>query len=243
MRSPKWNRDEIILCLDLYLNHNGNKIQKNHPKVSQLSDILNSLPIVSNKVEFDKFRNDNGVYMKLMNFKSFDSTYNGKGLEGGSKLDEEVFNEFFDNKELLAEIANGIKSITSNTSISKDLRGIEEEEESDERKEGKVLYKYHRYRERNTKVVESKKLNFFKKNGRLYCENCGFDYVKSYGLIGNGFIEAHHIVPLHKLDGETKTTEKDLILLCANCHRMVHKLEDPSNLDDLKRKFNYNLKL
>ena len=51
MRSPKWLRDEIILCLDLYLNHNGIKIQKNDPKVAELSDTLNKLPIVSNKVE------------------------------------------------------------------------------------------------------------------------------------------------------------------------------------------------
>jgi hypothetical protein len=38
MRSPKWLRDEIILCLDLYLNHNGNKIQKNDPKIAELWD-------------------------------------------------------------------------------------------------------------------------------------------------------------------------------------------------------------
>lgn len=226
MRSPKWLRDEIILCLDLYLNHNGNKIQKNDPKVAQLSDILNNLPIVSNKVEFEKFRNENGVYMKLMNFKAFDPNYDGKGLEGGSKLDEEVFNEFLNRKDLLGELANGIKSLTNNKDISFQIREMDDEVESDDRKEGKVLYKYHRYRERNTKVIENKKKQFLKENGSLYCENCGFDYSKVYGKIGEGFIEAHHIVPLHKLDGETKTTEKDLILLCANCHRMIHKVDD-----------------
>ena len=80
MRSPKWLRDESILCLDLYLNHNGIKIQKNDPKVAELSDTLNKLPIVSNKVEFEKFRNENGVIMKLGNFKQWDPTYMGKGL-------------------------------------------------------------------------------------------------------------------------------------------------------------------
>lgn len=226
MRSPKWLRDEIILCLDLYLNHNGNKIQKNDPKIAELSDTLNKLPVVSNKVEFEKFRNENGVYMKLMNFKAFDPTYDGKGLKGGSKLDEEVFNEFFNQKDLLGELANGIKSLTNNKDISFQIREMDDEAESDDRKEGKVLYKYHRYRERNTKVIESKKKQFLKENGSLYCENCRFDYSKVYGKLGEGFIEAHHIVPLHKLDGETKTTEKDLILLCANCHRMIHKVDD-----------------
>jgi 5-methylcytosine-specific restriction protein A len=237
MRSPKWLRDEIILCLDLYLNHNGNKIQKNDPKVAELSDILNKLPIVSNKVEFEKFRNENGVYMKLMNFKAFDTSYNGKGLEGGSKLDEEVFNEFFNQRELLAELAKGIKSLTNNETISSEIREMDEDEESNDRKEGKVLYKYHRYRERNSKVIENKKKQFIKENGSLYCENCGFNYSKVYGNIGDGFIEAHHIVPLHKLDGETKTTEKDLILLCANCHRMIHKVDD---LDLSKIKISYH---
>jgi 5-methylcytosine-specific restriction protein A len=164
--------------------------------------------------------------MKLGNFKQWDPSYMGKGLGGGSKLDEEVFNEFFNQRELLGELAKGIKSLTNNETISSEIREMDEDEESNDRKEGKVLYKYHRYRERNSKVIEDKKKKFVKENGSLYCENCGFNYSKVYGKIGDGFIEAHHIVPLHKLDGETKTTEKDLILLCANCHRMIHKVDD-----------------
>jgi 5-methylcytosine-specific restriction protein A len=225
MRSPKWSRDEIILCLDLYLNHNGDKIQKSDSRIKDLSDLLNMLPIVSNKNDFEKFRNENGVYMKLMNFKSFDKSYNGKGLEGGSKLDEELFNEFVDKKENLNELANGIRSVTLNSEISDEIRAVSDDEIF-YGKEGKVLFKYHRYRERNSSVIERKKKQFVKENGRLFCENCGFDYVKIYGKLGEGFIEAHHIVPIHKLNGETTTVESDLILLCANCHRMIHRVED-----------------
>ena len=100
--------------------------------------------------------------MKLGNFKQWDPTYMGKGLGGGSKLDEEVFNEFFNQRELLGELAKGIKSLTNNETISSEIRGMDEDEESNDRKEGKVLYKYHRYRERNSKVIEDKKKQFIK---------------------------------------------------------------------------------
>ncbi|MXY08927.1 MAG: hypothetical protein F4Y61_09800 [Rhodothermaceae bacterium] len=55
------------------------------------------------------------------------------------------------------------------------------------------------------------------------CMACGFNYEDCYGEIGKGFIEVHHVVPLASV-GVTKTNpETDLFVLCANCHRMVHR--------------------
>ena len=55
------------------------------------------------------------------------------------------------------------------------------------------------------------------------CMACGFNFEEFYGEIGKGFIEVHHVVPLANA-GKTKTNpETDLVVLCANCHRMVHK--------------------
>ena len=56
------------------------------------------------------------------------------------------------------------------------------------------------------------------------CMACGFNFEEFYGEIGKGFIEVHHVVPLAKA-GETETSpETDVVVLCANCHRMVHRL-------------------
>ena len=53
---------------------------------------------------------------------------------------------------------------------------------------------------------------------------CGFNFEEYYGEIGKGFIEVHHVVPLAKA-GKTETNpETDVVVLCANCHRMVHRL-------------------
>jgi len=49
-----------------------------------------------------------------------------------------------------------------------------------------------------------------------------------YGEIGKDFAEAHHIAPLAKLDGPKSVTVDDLITVCANCHRMLHKLKGES---------------
>jgi 5-methylcytosine-specific restriction protein A len=57
----------------------------------------------------------------------------------------------------------------------------------------------------------------------LSCVACGFNFEKVYGAWGRGFIEVHHIVPLAQ-SGRTETDPKtDLAVLCANCHRMVHR--------------------
>jgi 5-methylcytosine-specific restriction enzyme A len=60
------------------------------------------------------------------------------------------------------------------------------------------------------------------RNGQaLCCEVCGFDFEQTYGERGRGYIECHHIVPLH-VAGPRTTRLVDLALLCANCHRIIH---------------------
>ncbi len=69
------------------------------------------------------------------------------------------------------------------------------------------------------------------------CEACDFDFEKTYGDLGREFIEAHHLVPIGTLEaGKSRKVDlqKDFAVLCANCHRMIHRLEDPSDLDSLK---------
>lgn len=74
-----------------------------------------------------------------------------------------------------------------------------------------------------------------KQNRTPICEACGFDFEEAYGEYGKGYIECHHIEPLHTRDGSDEITkEEDLALLCANCHRMVHHRNPHLSLDELK---------
>jgi predicted HNH restriction endonuclease len=79
---------------------------------------------------------------------------------------------------------------------------------------------------------------FFSRNPRLVqdakdhydcqCQACSFRYEERYPEIGKGYIEVHHLNPL----SERNTAENDsrltslaqVTVLCANCHRMIHRL-------------------
>jgi 5-methylcytosine-specific restriction protein A len=68
------------------------------------------------------------------------------------------------------------------------------------------------------------------------CQVCGFDYGARYGEIGRGFAEVHHLALLASSRGRIKVdVATDVAVLCANCHRMIHKQKpDPFTLDELR---------
>jgi len=238
MRNPKWHRDEVILALDLYYDLKSGEMNSSHPEIIKISELLNRLPIHINRPNQDKFRNPNGVNLKLANFKHYDPDYAGEGLKGGSKLDKEVLEEFYGERPLLKAIANKIKVTAENEAVLEQLYSISNEEDDPLHsvKVGKVIYKLHKLRERNSKVNNKKKESYFKENGKLNCEVCDFDFHKVYGDIGKGFIEVHHTIPLLELDSESKTELKDLALVCSNCHRMLHREIDTLSIQELKNK-------
>lgn len=54
------------------------------------------------------------------------------------------------------------------------------------------------------------------------CSVCGFDFEETYGSLGKEFTEVHHIVPVS--EGERENDYRNLVPLCPNCHRMIHRL-------------------
>ena len=59
------------------------------------------------------------------------------------------------------------------------------------------------------------------------CMVCDFDFEEAYGELGKDFIEVHHTKPLYSLEDEVEINpEEDLVCLCSNCHRMIHRRRD-----------------
>jgi 5-methylcytosine-specific restriction enzyme A len=241
MRNPKWHRDEIILALDLYFLADRGGIDTKNPKVIELSQILNDLPIFPDRPDEEKFRNPNGVTLKLSNFLAIDPTYNGKGMTGGSKLDEQVFKEFHRDIGKLRSIASEIKKASMVTEIKNKIYSIEDDEQTikDSVMEGQVLYKLHKVRERDAEIVNAKKKQVFDLYGKLSCEACVFEFADFYGELGKGYIECHHKTPLYSFKVEAKTTLSDLSLVCSNCHRMLHRSVDYISVENLKNQIRY----
>jgi 5-methylcytosine-specific restriction protein A len=95
-RNPSWTRDELILALDLNVRFKGNPPGKSSEEIIGLSKILSQISSPTAEARAD-FRNPNGVYMKLMNFRRFDPTYQAQGKSGlvrGNKLEEIVWRDF-----------------------------------------------------------------------------------------------------------------------------------------------------
>ena len=64
--------------------------------------------------------------------------------------------------------------------------------------------------------------------GALRCQvpGCGFDFEATYGELGRGYAEVHHL-------GGTAENLAALIVVCANCHAMIHRggeARDPAKL-------------
>lgn len=94
----------------------------------------------------------------------------------------------------------------------------------------------HEIRERNQRVVKEAKRLFQKSHdGELFCEICGFNFKTVYGKIGDGFIEAHHIVSLSTTSGEHEIKPSDFVMVCPNCHKMLHR--GNVTIKSLKSKF------
>jgi 5-methylcytosine-specific restriction protein A len=232
-RNPTWSRDELTLALDLYVQTNGNPTGKDDEALERLSTVLNKMHRLNGVAGNDTLRNRNGVYLKVMNFRSSDPAYlqQGKvGMTRGNRLEAVLWKEY-DGR--LANLATDAKAIRDTVTDADEVAVAKlPSAEPYEGEEGGVIMRLHKRYERDPKLVTEKR-NAAAATGDLKCEVCGFDFKATYGDLGAGYIEVHHTKPVHTLLAGTKTKLNDLALLCANCHRMAHRKRTPLPLNEL----------
>lgn len=236
--NPDWTWDEHVLALELYMRDPTTTPGHGSKEVLELSALLNALARRSGLVGNDRFRNPNGVYMKLMNFRRLDPAVlaeGKKGLSQGAAGEERVWNAYAGKLDELRVRAAAIRLAIDDTEV--DLVPAADDYEAEE---GGVILRLHKSRERDRKLIAKKKAQVLAQTGKLACEPCGFDFQEAYGDAGEGFIEAHHRKPVSTLKKGEKTRLADLALVCANCHRVLHKrglmaVEDLAKLIGVRR--------
>ena len=146
-----------------------------------------------------------------------------------------ISNEDFNNLRVLLErsVALYLAHPSQRAVTREDIELLESEE--DEFPEGRLLTRLHKLRERNSQASIQKKKDVLKKTGTLACEVCDFDFHAIYGALGYGFAECHHRTPLSELPESTHTRLEDLAIVCANCHRMLHKARPWKTIEELKK--------
>ena len=99
--------------------------------------------------------------------------------------------------------------------------------------EGARRLAYHYVIERSAAAAEdAKELNRVLNDGEYCCEVCGDKPGVRYGA---KVIDAHHIRPLSESVGEHLVRAQDFLIVCPNCHRAIHRLEDFSGEALIKR--------
>ena len=177
--------------------------------------------------------------MKLMNFRRLDPDYtsnsNKSGLVRGSKGDELVWDEFAGDANRCSLVAQAIRASLDSEVIGQTY--VEPESDIEEAPEGRLLTRTHLVRERDRKLVAAKRKQVLKEKGALTCGVCSFDYSFHYGERGAGFIECHHTKPLATLVEGQKTHINDLVLVCSNCHRMIHRKKPWLSVEELAQMY------
>lgn len=105
-RNPPWAEEELILALDLYLREGS--LDDKDQAVIELSRVLKELTPHSERPDAVRFRNPNGVALKLANFAALDPNYAGLGMTRGGKRDAEVWERYASEEDTLAEAAAAI---------------------------------------------------------------------------------------------------------------------------------------
>lgn len=105
-----WTREETILVLDLYCKIPFSKISKTNEKIIDLARQINRSP--------------SAVGLKMANLARFDGELHSRNISGmvhGSKLDEEIWNEFCNNWEELSYQAQKILADKKQTTVEEML--------------------------------------------------------------------------------------------------------------------------
>jgi putative restriction endonuclease len=85
-----WTREELILAINLYCKLPFGRLHSSNPEIIKLASLLNRTP--------------GAVAYKLVNFASLDPSLQARGIKGASntsKLDSEIWDEFFNHWDTL----------------------------------------------------------------------------------------------------------------------------------------------
>jgi len=217
-----WLFDELVLAADAVIANKGYGLRASSDAAKQLSALLSAGTLHPGIDLPDDFRTPNSIQRKSYDLVTGASGYTGVPTRGG-KLAGIVMAEFAADPAGMKAKAEAIRTVLLQGAATAPESGPDEDpDEEIAAHEGGIIEVLAKRRERDRGLRKKKLAAVNKAGGAIACEACGFDFGKVYGDRGAGYIEVHHVNPLH-VTGATVTSLDDLALVCANCHRMCHR--------------------
>lgn len=124
-----WTRDELILAINLYCKLPFGKLHSRNSDITRLAEIIG--------------RSANSLAFKLNNFASLDPTLKARGIKGAvnaSKLDREIWNEFYNHWDELPFESEKLRARFEDSTVEQ-LNAISESELPKAGKEREQLIK------------------------------------------------------------------------------------------------------
>lgn len=225
MKNPDWNREEIVLALDLYFNLDYGQMHGRQHQVLLLSEELRAMPIHKNVPDSDSFRSVNSVALKLNNLKKLDKNFNGKGMADGGQLEKEIWQEFYRHRDKLKKEAAMIRLLYADHKPTRKTASSSAED---------VMFRVHKNRESDPLIYGKKINSWLESHDSLICQVCQFDSSSFYGEMGKDNIEIHYRKELDSSNADDPVILTDFILVCPNCHTVLDRNYGLINADDLK---------
>lgn len=212
--NPKWTWDETLIALDLL--YRKGALDRRHPEVVGLSALLRAAELFPLEGRKDNFRNEDGVALKLQNLLSALDPSRGLSASSTDRAVVEAYPRW--RADELALVADRIKAALKNPAA---VEGGAKPEDDVEFVEGRILTAQHRSRDSRLR----RRLLEQTSDEALTCEVCSFRApIALERELRESFFETHHVLPLAASSGTRVTKLADLALLCAGCHRFLHKL-------------------
>ncbi|NTW93150.1 MAG: HNH endonuclease [Chlorobiaceae bacterium] len=111
-----WTRDELILAINLYCKLPFGRLHAKNPEVVMLASLIGRTP--------------GSIAYKLVNFASLDPSLQARGIKGASnasKLDREIWNEFYQDWDRLPFESEKLRASIEHSTVEK-LNQIDEDE-------------------------------------------------------------------------------------------------------------------
>lgn len=108
-----WTKEELILAFNLYLKTPFGKMHSTNKDVIQLANLIGRSP--------------NSIALRLVNFASVDPVLKArgiKGMDGGTKIVQPIWDEFYSNQEALIYLSEEILAQRQNTSIESKYKDV-----------------------------------------------------------------------------------------------------------------------
>ncbi|MGW2177814.1 HNH endonuclease [Streptomyces sp. NPDC001732] len=223
MRSPAWTWDELLLICSRVVNNDWRQLRTYQQPTHDLAELLRSLPLHRDATrDVPEFRSAASISRKSADLITSRPDHSGPATKGG-RLTRLVAEAFVEHE---AEMLLAAQAIEDGVASGELIRIPEQPDELDDDgapvAEGRLLVRWATFRERSP-ALRKRKIEQARKLGQpLQCSVCDFRFEQVYGALGEGYIEVHHVLPLH-LSGPRETRLEDLAFLCANCHRMCHR--------------------